>query len=250
MRGFVLESMQGKFAKGGVQGAGADFFNQRLNPAAVFDQVGNGTNLEAVLRSKQLQVGQARHGAVVFHDLANHGGRAAAGHGSQVASGFGVTRSHQHTAFDGLQRENVSGLHQVVGTGVFGHCGLHCAGPVGRGDAGSHPFSRFDRHSEGGAFFVAVAHRHGCQFQSFTALAGERQANQAAPKTRHEIDRFSADMVCRQHQIAFILAVFFINQNHDPTRTHVGHDVFNGGNCHRGEDGHAGVFQKNSDKVG
>jgi hypothetical protein len=63
------------------------------------------------------KVGQAGHGAVVFHDLADHGSRGATGHGGQIATGFGVACAHQHAAVHGLQRENVAGLHQVFGLG-------------------------------------------------------------------------------------------------------------------------------------
>jgi len=77
----------------------------------VLDQVGDGADFQAMFGREQLQIGQARHRAVVFHDLTDHGGRAAAGHGSQVAARFGVTRAHQHPAIDRLQREDVAGLH-------------------------------------------------------------------------------------------------------------------------------------------
>ena len=68
----VAKSMGGESAKSGLQRALADFFDQRLGANAVFDQVGNGANLQAMLGGKQLQVRQTRHGAVVFHDLADH----------------------------------------------------------------------------------------------------------------------------------------------------------------------------------
>jgi hypothetical protein len=55
-------------------GAAANAFNQRLVAAAVLDQVGDGADLQAVLGGKNLQIGQAGHGAVIIHDFANHGG--------------------------------------------------------------------------------------------------------------------------------------------------------------------------------
>ena len=95
-------------------GARADLLDQRFVAAAVLDQVGDGADLQAVLGGEQLQVGQARHGAVVVHDLADHRGGRAAGHGGQVAAGFGMAGAHQHAAVDRLQREDVAGLHQVA----------------------------------------------------------------------------------------------------------------------------------------
>ena len=125
--GLVAEGVRGELAEGGVQAAGTDFLHQAFVAAAVFDQVGNGADLQAVFGREQLQVRQAGHGAVVFHDLADHRRRAAAGHGGEVAAGFGVTRAHEHAAFDRLQREDVAGLHQVVRACVGGHRGLHGA---------------------------------------------------------------------------------------------------------------------------
>ena len=131
LAGLVFESVRSEFTKRCLQGAGADFFNQRFVPAAVFDQIGNGANLQAMRLCKDQQVGQACHGAVVVHDLADHRGRRTSGHGRQVATGFGVAGAHQHAAVHRLQREDMAGLHQVVDLGVFGHGRLHRAGAVG-----------------------------------------------------------------------------------------------------------------------
>ncbi len=38
----------------------------------------------------------------------------------QVAAGLGVAGAHQHAAIDGLQREDVAGLHQVAGLAALG----------------------------------------------------------------------------------------------------------------------------------
>ena len=64
-----------------------------------------------MLSGKQLQIGQTGHGTVVFHDLANHGAGGATGHRRQVATGFGMARTHQHAAIHRLQGENMAGLH-------------------------------------------------------------------------------------------------------------------------------------------
>ena len=72
LTGFVFERMGCEFTVCSLQHTRSDFFNQRLGAIAVFNEVGNGANFEAVLCCKNLQVGQARHGAIVFHDFANH----------------------------------------------------------------------------------------------------------------------------------------------------------------------------------
>ena len=195
---------------------------------------------------KKLQVRQARHGAVILHDLADHGGRAAAGHGGQVAAGLSVTGTHQHAAINSLQREDVAGLHQIFGFRILGHCCLHGARAVRCRDAGGDAFGGLNGRGKGRALLVAIARRHGRQLQALAVFAAERQADQAAPETRHEVDGVGADVVGCHQQIAFVLAVFFVNQNDDASGAQVSHDVFNRGDGHRGKGGHAGNFQKMS----
>ena len=123
--------MRSEFAKGRLQRTVTYFFKQRLGAAAVFDQIGNGANFQAMRGGKHLQIRQARHGAVVIHDLANHPRRRAASHRRQVAARFGMAGAHQHTAINGLQRKDVAGLHQVADLRVLGDGCLHGTGTVG-----------------------------------------------------------------------------------------------------------------------
>ena len=89
------------------------------------DQVGNRADLQAMRGGEHLQIRQTGHGAVVVHDLADHGGRRTAGHACQVATRCGVAGAHQHAAIDGLQRKDMARLHQVASLGIAGHRRLH-----------------------------------------------------------------------------------------------------------------------------
>ena len=223
--GQIFVGMGDKFTVCSGHGPAADFLDQRFGAAAVFNQVSNGANLQAVLCCKRHQIGKTRHGAIVFHDFANHRCRRAVGHRRQVATCFGMACTHEHTAIHRLQREDMAGLYQVAGRGVWGYGHLHRASAVGCRNARGHALRGFNGDGESGAVNGAISLDHGRQFQVFAALAGEGQANQATPKAGHEIDGLSCDMVGRQHQVAFVLAVFFIDQNHHAARFHVGHDV-------------------------
>ena len=152
--------------------------------------------------------------------------------------------AHQYTTIHCLQRENVAGLDQVVRSGIRRHCRQHGAGPVGGRNAGAHPFCGLNRDGESRAFFVAIAQSHGWQLQTFAALARERETDQTTAKTRHEIDGLGRDMLGSNHQIAFIFAVFFVDQDHHAPVAHVGHDVFNRGNGHRWQGSHKKVSHK------
>ena len=57
-------------------------------------------------------------------------------------------------------------------------------------------------------------------------LARQRQADQAAAEARHEVDGFGRDVVGGQHEVAFVLAVFLVDQDHHAAGAHVGDDVF------------------------
>ena len=136
--------------------------------------------------------------------------------------------AHQHTAVYRLQRKYVPWLHQVIGTCVFCYGSLHGTGAVGGRNAGCHALGRFNRHRERGPHFCTVAHGHRWQLQPFAMGAGECQANQATPKARHEVDGLGTHMISGQDQVAFVLAVLFIHQNHHASGAHVRNDICDG----------------------
>ena len=219
-------------ALSGLQLAAAQALDQGLVVAAVGDQVGDGADLQAVLAGEHFQIRQPGHAAVVVHDLADHGRRRQACHGRHVATGLSVAGAHQHAAVLGLQREDVAGLHQVFGLGVTGHGGLHGARTVGGRDAGGDTVAGLDGHGEGRAMGRAVALGHRRQAQSLAALAGQRQADQAAAVLGHEVDGFGRHMVGGDHEVAFVLAVFLVDQDHHAAGGQFGHQLGNRGDGH------------------
>src|SRR5512145_1446696 len=64
--------------------------HQRFIPASVLDEIGDGANLQLVLGGELNEVGQARHRAVVTHDLAQYRRGRKPREPRQVAAGFGV----------------------------------------------------------------------------------------------------------------------------------------------------------------
>ena len=148
-----------------------------------------------------------------------------------------MARAHQHAAIDRLQRKNMARLHQVLRHGVFGDCGTYGAGAVGSRYASAYAFCGFNGNGKCGGVFGAIAHCHGRQLQALAMGACEGQANQATSKAGHEVDRVGADVVGGQYQIAFVFAVFFIDQDDHFALAHVGHDILHGGDGNRGEVG-------------
>ena len=66
-----------------------------------------------VLR-EALEIGAARHGAVVVQDLDDHGGRRESGEARQIAARLRVAGAREHPAGLRHQRENVAGLAQIL----------------------------------------------------------------------------------------------------------------------------------------
>ena len=188
--------------------------NQRLGATAIVNQIGDRADFEAVLLRELQQIGQARHLAVVFEDFADDGRRRHASELREIASGFGVAGAHQHAAALSSQRENVARLHDIFGFRIALDRCVHRARTIRGGDAGSHSVSRFDRYGEVGAHLRAVVEHHRRQIQLSAALFGEREADQAAAILRHEVDRGRRRELRGHHQIALVLAVFLIDQDH------------------------------------
>ncbi len=135
------------------------------------------------------------------------------------------------------------GCTRSVATALRRHRHLHGARAVGGRNAGGHAFGGFDGDGEGRAVLGAVARGHGRQLQALAALAGERQADQAAAKAGHEVDGLGRHVVGGQHQVAFVFAVFFVDQDDHAPGAHVGHDVFDGRDGHGGEGGGHGRLE-------
>jgi len=159
----------------------------------------------------------------------------AARHAGQVATGFGVPGAHQHPAVHGLQRKDVARLDQIPGPRVPGDGGLHGTCPVAGGNAGGHALGGLDRDGERRGMLGAVARHHRRQAQPFAVFAGEGQADQAAAEARHEVDRFRRDVLGGQHEVALVLAILFVDQDHHAAGTDIGDDLVHGRNRHAGK---------------
>ena len=91
-------------------------------------------------------------------------------------------------------------------------------------DTGRDTLGRFNGYGEISAERSAVTTGHEGQAELLATFLGQGQANQATAKARHEIDGLGGDELCRQHQIAFVLAVLFVDQNDHATRAQLGDD--------------------------
>ena len=190
----------------------------------MLNQIGDGADLQTMMRRKRYQVRQTRHLAVVFQNLADHRCRHQAREARQIAARFGVTGTHQHAAFLRAQRKDMSRLHQIALARVRTHRRAHRGGAIGRRNAGGHTFGGLDGNGEIGAQRRTVVRHHQRQVKLAATIFGQRQTNQSAPVARHEIDRFGGGVFRRDQEIALVLAIFFIDQNHHAPGANFGDD--------------------------
>ena len=203
-----------EFAVHGVDVAVRDAHHERFGPAAVLNEIGNRADLQAMLRSEFDEIRQPRHFPVLLQDLADHRGRREPGKAREIAPRFSVSGANEHPALLRHQREDVAGLHDILRARVRADRGAYRARAVGSGDAGGHALRGLDRHGEVRAERRAVVADHQREIKLSAALFREREADQAAAVTRHEVDRLGRRKLGTDQEIAFVLAVLFIDQHH------------------------------------
>ena len=175
------------------------------------------------------QLGHARHLAVVAHDLADDAGRLAPREARQIDRALGLTRADEHAAAPRAQREDVPGDDQIVGPRVARDRDADRLGPLARRDAGGRPVARVDAHREGGVVAGLVVGRHHRQPELRDALLGDRQADEPAPLPRHEVDRLGGDQIGGHRQVALVLAILVVDEDHHPAGADRLHRALDGG---------------------
>ena len=142
----------------------------------------------------------------------------------QIHRGFGLARPHQHAAFSRPQRKDVAGANQIARSAgrIDGHAdGVRA---VGRGDAGGDALGRFNGFAKCSAESRIVARGHGRQLERVADFGAERKADQAAGVPGHEIDDLGRDHLGRDGDVAFVLAIFIVDDDEHPP----GPKVFDG----------------------
>lgn len=132
-----------------------------LGAATVLDQLRDGAGLEAMFFLVGTEFAHAGHGAVIVHDLADDTCGGKSGESSKIDGSLGVTGTAQGAAGHGLEGENVTGLHEGIGTDGGVSEQLDRTGAVGRGDAGADARGGIDSDGESGALDLAIATGHG-----------------------------------------------------------------------------------------
>ena len=95
-------------AEFGCDGLAVAQHNQIIMAAAIGDQIADRADLQPVQLRKGDQIGQTRHFAVFFHDLADHARRVQPRQTADIDSGLGMAGTDKHTAIARAQREHMA----------------------------------------------------------------------------------------------------------------------------------------------
>src|ERR671937_1770884 len=189
--------------------------DEPLVAAAVLDQVGDGDELQPMPLAIRNQVGDAGHRPVLLHDLAHNARRDQAGEAREVDRRLRLPRPFQHTAVAGAERKDVARLDEILAFRLRIDRDLDRARAVGRGNAGRHSCARLDRHGERRAVGRFVVLRHLPQPELLAAVRCQAQADQPAGLLRHEVDRLGRRELRGDRQVALVLAVGRVDDDHE-----------------------------------
>ena len=193
----------------------------------VFDERCDRNDLEAELPGDLRQLRQARHRAVLVHDLDQCACGLQAGQPGEVYRGLGMPRTAQHAFLAGTQRVDVPRAAEVGGPGRGVGQGAYGGGAVMDRDArGAAVAEQVDRHGEGRAQQRGVVLFHHVEPQFGAPLLRQRGAEHAASLLEHEVHDFGRDFLRRDDEVAFVLAVFVVDDDHYPAVAEIFNNLF------------------------
>ena len=197
--------------------------------AAIGNKIGNRRDLETMELCELHEIGKARHRTVVVHDLADDTSGIKPRKTRYVDRRFRMPGAHQHATVSRDEREHMSRRHDIRRAlrGIDRH--RHRMRAVMCRDARRDTLARLDRHGEGCLMTRLVRRRHELQVELLRAFARQRETNQATPVFRHEIDGFRRAHLCRNNEVAFVLALLRIDENEHLAVARVLDDVLDGG---------------------
>ena len=135
----------------------------------------------------------------------------------------------EHAAAPGAQREDVARLDEVARPRrrVDGDLDRVCA--VVRGNAGGDALARLDRDGEGGAERRLVLVGHLPQPELVAALLGQAEADEAPCVRDHEVDRLGRRELGGDREVALVLAILVVDDDHEAAGADVLDRLLDGG---------------------
>ncbi len=116
------------------------------------------------------------------------------------------------------------------GAGVDGR--LDRGGTIGGADACGHLVARFDGDAERGAIGSRVPLHHERNLQFVQTLSRHRQTNKPATVPGHEVDGLGGHLFRGHGQVAFVLPVLVVDDDHHAPAANVFQSLLDGGERH------------------
>ncbi len=202
-----------EFAVFGLNAGFAGPDDVALVAEAVANELGNGEDAQTMFGAERNKVGDAGHFAVIAHDFADDAGGLKASEASEIDGGLRLAGADQDASLSGAQGKDVPRADEIVGRGARRDGGADGVGAVGCGDAGGDTLTGFDGFSKGSTEARGVLLGHREEAQVVGAFLSEGEADEAAAVAGHEVDGFRSDVVCGEGQIAFVFAIFIIDDD-------------------------------------
>jgi hypothetical protein len=190
-----------------------DLADQPFLAVSELDDLGHGAHFQIVLFAEGDEVRQARHGAVGLHDLADDAGGLQAGQPRQVHGPLGLPGPHKDAALAGPDGEDVPRPREVLRLRALGDGHEDGPRPVGGADARRDAGTGIDRHGKGRAERGRVLRGLRRKLQALHVLMGQRQADEAAPVGRHEVDDLGGDFLGGADEVSLVLALLVVHQD-------------------------------------
>ena len=159
------------------------------------------------------KVRQTCHRAIFIHDFADHASRIQPGHTGYIDGCLCVPGPHHCATILGDQRENVAGRNDIVMISCRVDGDSNGARAIMGGNARRHAFFCLYGNGERSLHAFTIVARHHVEMKCVRTLLRHGEADQAAPETRHEIDLLGRGKSGRHNQVAFIFAIFGIDEN-------------------------------------
>jgi len=180
---------------------------------AVANEIRDREHLHIVFAAKIDELRHTRHGAVFIHDFADNARRIESGNAGQVDGGFGLTSTNENATVTSAQREHVARPGKILGPGLGVDGGEDGDSAIGSADAGGDAELGIDGFTKGGAMDGSVDGGHQREIEFIAALLGEREANETAAELGHKVDGVRGDFFGGQGEIAFVLAIFIVDED-------------------------------------
>lgn len=192
------------------------FFDEGFFGEAVFDKGLDRDDFEVMLFSDLHEVWEAGHGAVFVEDFDENASGVEACEAGEVNGCLCMSGAAEYAAIFGDEGEDVAGAGVVAAFGFgFGHVGDAGSAVVSRDAGGTAEADEVDGDGEGGLVEGCIFLHHVAEVEFAGAGFGDRRTDEAATEFGHKINYSGVDEFGGADEVAFIFAVFVIDDDNN-----------------------------------